>query len=466
MAPVLESSSDLKESLNSVLDLSPAALGDSDVTQAVAVHESKPKGDGPKPWHVLLATWLGGVFDGFDSSIFAMVLTPAVSELIGSNSSAMVGQYGSYIIALFLVGWAVGAGFFGWLADRIGRAKTLTLTILVYALCTGLCATAHSWWEMGLYRFLVGAGIGGEMGIGAVLLTECWPKKSRIHAVGFLATSLGTGYLLTAALNLLIGGFGWRWLFIAGIAPAFLTLYIRTKLKEPENFTRMSEARTEAKNTHHAERTEEQHELLKSTLTALVSKENVRKTVIVSMLTSCAIIAWWAVLSWIPSWVNQITGGLAVEQRSHVMIFKDLGMIMSGVLGGLIITKLGYRKCMGWTFTLAFIATVAMFLGFKTFTPMIFPFIFAVGFFAHVPFVLLWGYIPELYETRIRGTAFGVTYNFGRFAAAAATLISGELIKVFGGSYALAASSIAGIFLVGTVISFVMPKPCGTLIDK
>ncbi len=97
-----------------------------------------------------------------------MVLVPCVSELIGSKSSALVGQHGSYIIALFLVGWAIGAAFFGALADRIGRAKTLTLTILVYALCTGLCATAHTWWEMGFYRFLVGAGIGGEMGIGAV----------------------------------------------------------------------------------------------------------------------------------------------------------------------------------------------------------------------------------------------------------------------------------------------------------
>lgn len=450
----------------SVLELPTAAPEENTVTQTVEIQEEQHKGDGPKPWHVLLATWLGGVFDGFDSSIFAMVLFPAVSELIGSKDPASVGQFGSYIIAMFLVGWAIGAAFFGWLADRIGRAKTLTITILVYALCTGLCAAAHSWWEMGLYRFLVGAGIGGEMGIGAVLLTECWPKKSRVHAVGFMATSLGVGYLLTASLNLMLGGFGWRWLFIAGIAPAFLTLYIRSKLKEPDNFTRMQSAREEAKNTLHEERTEEQHELMKSTFSALVSKENLRKTCIVSMLTSCAIIAWWAVLSWIPSWINQITGDLAVEQRSHVMFFKDIGMILSGILGGLIITKLGYRKCMGWTFALAFIATVTMFMSFKTFTPMIFPFIMAVGFFAHVPFVLLWGYIPELYATRIRGTAFGITYNVGRLLAAAAAVLSGELIKVFGGSYATAASTVACVFLLGTIVSFFMPKPCGKMIDS
>lgn len=450
----------------SVLELPTAAPEENTVMQTIEIQEDQHKGDGPKPWHVLLATWLGGVFDGFDSSIFAMVLFPAVSELIGSKDTASVGQFGSYIIALFLVGWAIGAAFFGWLADRIGRAKTLTLTILVYALCTGLCATAHTWWEMGLYRFLVGAGIGGEMGIGAVLLTECWPKKSRLHAVGFMATSLGFGYLLTASLNLMLGGFGWRWLFVAGIAPAFLTLYIRSKLKEPENFTRMQSAREEAKNTIHEHRTEEQHELMKSSFATLISPENIRKTCIVAMLTSCAIIAWWAVLSWIPSWINQITGDLAVEQRSHVMFFKDIGMILSGILGGFIITKLGYRKCMGWTFTLAFFATVAMFMSFKAFTPLIFPFILAVGFFAHVPFVLLWGYIPELYETRIRGTAFGITYNVGRLVAAAAAVLSGELIKVFGGSYATAASTVACVFLLGTIVSFFMPKPCGKMIDR
>src|SRR5258706_14343324 len=93
------------------------------------------------PWHVLIATWLGGVFDGMDSSIFALVLFPALSELLGTKSHAIVGLHGSYIIALFMVGWAVGSMTFGVLSDYIGRARTLCITILLYAFCTGLCAT-------------------------------------------------------------------------------------------------------------------------------------------------------------------------------------------------------------------------------------------------------------------------------------------------------------------------------------
>lgn len=429
---------------------------------AVKAEEGKPA---INPWHALLATWLGGVFDGMDSSIFAIVLFPALSELLQTKSHAMVGVHGSYIIALFMLGWALGAMFFGSLADKIGRTKTLTLTILLYALCTGLCATAHNWWELGIYRFLVGAGIGGEMGVGAVLLSECWPNKSRLYAVGAMATSLGFGYLLTASLNLMLGPYGWRWLFVAGIAPAFLTVYIRTKLKESAHFESIQEERAHilAKAKH--ERTAKEAHLLSSGLTDLFNRNNLSKTLMVALLTSSAIIGWWSVLAWIPAWINQITGTLAVNERSSVMFCKDFGMILSGILGGWMIMKLGYRKTMGIAFLMALFTTTSMFLSIKSFTPAIFAWVMAVGFFAHVPFVLLWAYIPELYETRIRSTAFGVTYNIGRILAAVFALGSGELIKAFSGNYALAAACVAGIYLIGFVVSFMMPRTGGVLYE-
>lgn len=415
------------------------------------------------PWHALLATWLGGVFDGMDSSIFAIVLFPALSELLQTNNHASIGVHGSYVIALFMLGWALGAIFFGSLADKIGRTKTLTLTILLYAFCTGLCACAHSWWELGIYRFLVGAGIGGEMGVGAVLLSECWPNKSRLYAVGAMATSLGFGYLLTALLNLVLGPYGWRWLFVAGIAPAFLTVYIRTKLKESAHFESVQERRNHILAKADYERTEQEQKLLSGGVADLFNKANFRKTLIVSMLTSSAIIGWWSVLAWIPAWINQITGLLAINERSSVMFCKDFGMILSGILGSWMIVKLGYRKTMGLSFILALFTTVSMFLSIKGFTPAIFAWVTAVGFFAHVPFVLLWAYIPELYETRIRSTAFGVTYNIGRILAAFCALGSGELIRSFSGNYALAAACLASIYLVGFAVSFVMPEAGGTL---
>lgn len=430
-----------------------------DAPQAVAAAKT-----GLNPWHAFIATWLGGVFDGMDSSIFALVLFPSLSELLHTQSHAVVGQFGSYIIAMFMVGWAVGAIFFGWLADHIGRARTLSITILLYALFTGLCAAVDNWWQLGLCRFLVGAGIGGEMGIGAVLLSECWPKKTRVYALSALATSLGVGYILTAGLNLALQG-NWRLLFIVGVVPAFLTVYMRMKLKDSDHFHEVQAKKAEAKAKAHTERSAADHALLGNTFKDLFSAENKSKTMIVGILTSCAIIAWWAVLSWIPAWINQICGDMAVQERSHTMLFKDFGMILSGVVGGALISRFGYKKCMVTTFVMAFIFTVSMFMSFKTFTPWIFPCILGVGFFAHVPFVLLWSYIPELYNTRIRSTAFGVTYNMGRIMAALAALGSGQLIGIFSGSYAMAASTFALIFLVGAVASLRMPTPCGTMIE-
>lgn len=436
------------------------------MTSAAAFSDSGDSAapEGAKPWHVLLATWLGGVFDGMDSSIFAIVLYPALSQLLGTSSHTVVGQHGSYIIALFMLGWALGAIIFGALADKIGRAKTLTITILLYAICTGLCATSQSWWELGLYRFLVGAGIGGEMGVGAVMLSECWPGKSRIHAVSFLATSLGFGYLLTACLNLWLGHFGWRYLFLAGITPAFLTVYIRAKLKESSHFQESQAAKKIAESKPEHERNEHEQTLLRSGFSEIARGENLRKTIIVSCLTSTAIITWWAVIAWIPAWINQITGALAVEERSYAMFFKDFGMIASGVLGGFLIKKFGYSRCMAVSCFMAFLCTVTMFTTVKSMGPALYAWVLLVGFFAHVPFVLLWIYIPELYQTRIRGTAFGVSYNIGRFLAAAAAVGGGELIRLFGGSYAMAASSVASVYLLGVIVSFFMPKTEGKLI--
>ncbi len=434
------------------------ATADCQQTDDLSNVASVPKG--PSRWHALLATWLGGVFDGMDSSIFAIVLYPALSELLGTTSYADVGVHGSYIIALFMVGWAIGAMLFGMAADHFGRARTLTFTIILYALCTGLCATAHSWWELGIYRFLVGAGIGGEMGIGAVLLSECWPGKSRVHAVSAMATSLGFGYFLTAGLNLWLGGFGWRWLFVAGIAPAFLTVYIRAKLKEPEQFNAIKAERERLKQSGALNK----QDTLGRTLKELFSTQYKYKTLSVVAVASCAIITWWAVIAWIPAWINQLTGDLAVGERSHAMFLKDIGMIASGIFGGWLIKKLGYKKCMAISFFCAFIAAVGMFLTVKSFSLTLLFWVLAVGFFAHLPFVVLWIYIPELFEARIRSTAFGFSYNIGRFAAAFAALGSGALINIFNGSYALAASTVATIYLFGVVASMFMPRTSGEVL--
>ncbi len=421
--------------------------------------------DGQRParaqLHVLLATWLGELFDGMDASIYVLVLFPALSELLNTTSHSNVGIVGSVILAIFMLGWACGAIVFGILADYIGRARTMVLTILVYALCTGLCALAHNWWELAFYRFLVGCGIGGEISIGAVMLAECWKGRARLHATAIMSTSFGFGYLTAALLNLAIGHLGWRWLFVVGIAPALLTVYIRAKLREPEQFQAVQKVKKQLRQKPKSELTPSEKHLLSFTLPEIFAPHTIAKTLTVIALASTAIIGYWAVLSWIPAWINQLTGTLAVHERSTAAIALNLGAILAAGLGGVVIDRLGRPLAFRFAFIGALLSCIGMFLSVKAFGPALLCWAFVVGGFATMPFVFLFIYVPELFDTRIRGTAFGVSVQLGRIFAAAAAVAGGQLIAVFGGSYALAGASVATLYTVGILVSFFLPKSTG-----
>jgi MFS family permease len=162
-----------------------------------------------------MVAWFGFMFDLMDSTLYSLVMVPAVRDLLGgaAASTQSIGWYGGLVSAIFLVGWATGGVFFGIFADSYGRKKALMVTILMYALFTGLCAVANSWWELGIYRFLTGLGIGGEWAAGAALVAETWPERSRVQAAALLQLSGGVGYFLAAFINLMVGGYSWRFSF-------------------------------------------------------------------------------------------------------------------------------------------------------------------------------------------------------------------------------------------------------------
>jgi len=414
-------------------------------------------------WHAFIAAWLGAFFDGLDATIFVMVLVPALGELLGTTDHAMIGRYGSYVLAIFMMGWAVGAVLFGMLADRIGRAKTMMITILTYALFTGLCAIAHSWQELAFYRFLVGVGIGGEIGIGGVILAETWRGKSRLHAMGVMVSAFGFGYLATSLLNLGLGDFGWRVLFIVGVTPALLTFYVRAKLKDTEEFEFISEARKRARLKKPEARNAEEKILLSNPLTELFSKDNRRATFTVMAMASSCIMGYWAVLSWIPAWINQLVGSPATAEKSMTTICMNVGLIMFGFLGGKLVDMFGRRRCFFVGSMASFLCCVGMFTTVKSFGLPLLLWAFCIGGVSILPFVVLFVYVPELYATRIRSTAFGFSYNSGRVFAALAALFGGQIIASFGGSYATGAATVASVYLVGAVASFFMPKTDGSV---
>src|SRR6516164_3559019 len=189
-------------------------------------------------WKSGVAAWLGWLFDGLDMHLYVLVATPFVAELLGADDpkSPAVGYYGSWIQAAFLIGWALGGGFFGRVADRLGRSRALTLTILTYALFTGLSFFAQTWWQLLIFRFVAALGIGGEWAVGASLLAETWPKRWRPWMAAVLQTGVNLGVMLASLALYCLSNFEKRYVFLVGVLPALMVLWIRRAVPEPEEW--------------------------------------------------------------------------------------------------------------------------------------------------------------------------------------------------------------------------------------
>src|SRR5438067_7129327 len=185
-------------------------------------------------WKSGVAAWLGWLFDGLDMHLYVLVAGPFVAELLGVDDpkDPLIGYYSSWIQAAFLIGWALGGGFFGRIADRLGRSRALMLTILTYALFTGMSFFAQTWWQLLVFRFLAALGIGGEWAVGAALLSETWPRGSRYALAAVLQSAVNIGILLAGVTSYAMSGISPRYVFLAGLAPALLVLWIRRAVPE------------------------------------------------------------------------------------------------------------------------------------------------------------------------------------------------------------------------------------------
>src|SRR4051812_32848608 len=202
-------------------------------------------------WFVLIVAALGWLFDTMDQQLFTMARVPAMKELLTTSageepSPATVGWYGGLATAIFMLGWASGGLSFGVLGDRIGRARTMLWTILIYSVCTGLSAFSTGFWDFAFYRFITGLGVGGEFAVGVALVAEVMPSRARPHALGLLQALSTVGNMSAAFITMGMSSYAqahniassWRYVFVIGAVPAFLALLIRRRLKEPEDWQR------------------------------------------------------------------------------------------------------------------------------------------------------------------------------------------------------------------------------------
>src|SRR5215469_9910741 len=238
----------------------------------------------PAQWRSGLAAWLGWTFDGLDMHLYTLVAAPFVAQLlgVGSTTDPSVGRYGSIIQGGFLLGWALGGGFFGRVGDRLGRSTTLSLTVLTYAAFTGLSFFAQSWWHLLIFRFLAALGIGGEWAVGASLLSETWPRHWRPWIAAVLQTGVNLGVMLAGLANFLLAGNPSRTVFLVGVLPALLVLWIRRAVPEPQEWQKAKERSAQAEPSF--------LELFRGPVR--------RTTVLTLLVCALALTAHWAFLFW------------------------------------------------------------------------------------------------------------------------------------------------------------------------
>jgi MFS family permease len=390
----------------------------------------------------LLAACLGWLFDGLDMHLYGLVAQPFVAILLAKAATDVdVNRKSSYIQAAFLVGWAVGGAFFGRLGDTIGRARALSLTILVYACFTGLSSAAQTWWQLMIFRFIAALGIGGEWAVGSSLLAETWPSRWRPWLAAILQTGVNIGVLLACATVWTIP-LQPRYVFLVGILPAFIVFWIRRAVPEPEQWAHAA-----------AEKGEQ-------SISLLFTGPMRRITLLSVVVCACSLTAWWAFMFWTVTFMRNLpdvaTWTPAQQSRLGTTAFMVWILISIGgnFFGGWLAKLVGYRN-----------AIVVMLLGFfaAMFTAFVVPrehnamlvCVGAVGFFSGV-FGLFTMYLPPLFPTLIRTTGAGFSYNVGRVAAAAGTIIFGIHAHVnlrgalLVNSFLIIPAAIAALFLPNT----------------
>ncbi len=403
----------------------------------------------PDQWKSGIAAWLGWLFDGLDMHLYTIVAAPFVMELVHATSTSdpAVKEKSSWIQAAFLIGWALGGGFFGRIGDRLGRSRALSFTILAYACFTGLSFFAHTWWQLLIFRFLAALGIGGEWAVGASLLTETWPSRMRPWIAAVLQTGVNIGVLIACAVVQFTvhSSYYPRIVFLAGILPAFLVLWIRKKVPEPEEW---SSARATASGEPPSVRD--------------LFRGNVRRTTLLSIVVcATSLTAWWGFMFWsqqhlrnlpeLASWTPQ-----AREQLGSEVFFLLIGVsIFGNFFAGALAKRFGYRwgialMCLGF-----FIAMTICFAVPRSYQSLTF-WNAAVGFFSGV-FGLFTMYLPPLFPTLLRTTGAGFCYNIGRIAAAIGTVYFGLFAKL--GDFRLPLFYASFLFLPPILVVFLLPEP-------
>lgn len=391
----------------------------------------------------LVAAALGWLLDAFDVMLYALILTAVIADL-GMDRAA-----GGAMASLTLAASAVGGLIFGVVADKLGRTRALSLSILLYSIFTFACGFAQTAWQFAIFRVLLGLGMGGEWASGATLVSETWPAKHRGKALGIMQSCWAIGYGLAAiVVAIVLPRFGWRAVFFFGIVPALFTLWIRRSVREPEMWV--------SANAPSAARAEN------STSTATTRDTfPMRIAIFLTAMNAATMFAWWGLNLWVPSYLSlpstQGGVGLSTETMSLFIVAMQVGMWLGYVSFGFIADAFGRRPT--YITYLLVAAVLVWYYGFAR-EPWILlvlgPFVafFGTGYFSGFGAVA-----SEIFPTSIRATALGVTYNSGRLLSAIAPYIVGTMAQNRGFGAAFTLTAVA--FMIAAVLWLGIPETKG-----
>jgi MFS family permease len=403
-------------------------------------------------WRVLLAAKFGWMLDAMDFMLYTM----AVGQLrayfqFGDDTAGMLGT-----ITLLMSG--VGGTIFGYVADRFGRTRALMATILIFSVCSLGAATSQSVMQLLFWRAVLGIGMGGEWASGAVLVSETWPAHLRNKAISIMQSGWAIGYMLasiSAAIvlnpSLGLGPDAWRWLFVIGVIPAFLTLWIRRYVREPETWTRKPKTSGG-----------------RNAFAVIFGPGLLARSLLIIALGSAVQFANWGLFFWLPAFlarpIAQGGAGMGIVGSLPWIIPVQLGAYFGYLTFGFIADRIGRRRA--FVVYMISAALLVPIYGQMARSPFV---LLALGpllgYFGYGYFSMFGGFVAELYPAAVRATGQGTSYNIGRMAGAVAPYTIGVIATQPGIGIGLALSVTSAFFLLAAVLVFTLPDRSGEALD-
>jgi MFS family permease len=437
-------------------------------------------------WFVFVVASLGWLFDTMDQQLFNLARKPAVTRLIGAepgdpSTAGKVDEYSGYATSIFMIGWALGGIFFGVLGDKIGRARTMMLTVLCYSAFTGLSALSKGVWDFAAYRFLTGLGVGGQFAVGVALVAEVMPDHARPYALGSLQALSAVGNMIAALCGIGLGrleetgviGSAWRVMFLIGLAPALLAIPIFLRLKEPERW------KAAAKENELDLSGDPLHARKLGSMAEMFGDPRWRKNTIVGMILAFAgVVGLWGIGFFSFDLIRSVfrkhfeTQGFTSQQIAGKLTYwtgitslvQNAGAFFGIGAFTYVTAKIGRRPAFAMAFLLAALATALTFWVLDEFW-QIFILIPIMGFCQLSLFGGYAIYFPELFPTRLRSTGTSFCYNVGRLVAAAGPSVLGLLTsRVFDGYHEpmrYAGVAMCSVFFLGLLALPFAPETRG-----